>query len=101
MVERRDDLKIIIDHFDKYSLQSTKIRNYYLFIRGMNVLYDNVILSKDNIQELLSIKSLFPTGISPNHLSYFTDFISSSIIIPNYIQPISYPLRGKRLGKAV
>jgi hypothetical protein len=58
------DLKVIIDHFDKYPLLTQKRANYLLFKRAFELVLRKEHLTSDGFRELLSIKSAINLGFS-------------------------------------
>ena len=95
IVIKREDLKIIIKHFDKYPLKTTKLTYYYIFKESMEIIYNNPRLSNDNINLLLNLKSKFKPGLSDRIRFFYeeSDFIDLNLQlnILEYIKPTELP----------
>lgn len=51
------DLRVIIDHLDKYPLITQKLADYILLKKAIEIIDQKEHLSKEGIQKLLSIKA--------------------------------------------
>ena len=64
-VEVLGDLKVIIDHFNKYPLITQKRADYELFKCVVEIMNRKEHLKKEGLEKLVSIKSSLNKGLSP------------------------------------
>lgn len=64
-VNSLNDLQIVIDHFDKYPLQTKKLNDYKLFKLAFSLFKNKENLSIDGIEKLIAIKSSMNKGLNP------------------------------------
>jgi hypothetical protein len=60
-----NDMQIIINHFDRYPLLTTKLSNYKLFKLAYKLIKNKDHLSIQGIEKLVEIKSLMNLGLNP------------------------------------
>lgn len=61
-----EDLKVLIDHFDKYPLLSQKQADFLLFKRVVEILKDKSHLTADGLTKIVSIKAAMNKGLCDN-----------------------------------
>lgn len=59
-----EDLKIIIKHFDQYPLHTKNFADYELFKESFFILKNKEHLTMEGLTKIVSIKALFPRGLS-------------------------------------
>lgn len=74
------DLRIIIDHFDKYPLKTQKLADYLLFKQVFNLILAKQHLTIEGISKIVAIKASINRGLSDELKAAFPD-----------IQPILRP----------
>jgi len=57
LVQSINDLVVIINHFDKYSLITNKQADYLLFKRAVNLIDNREHLTMEGLQKFVSIKA--------------------------------------------
>nr|3QQY_A Chain A, Ribosomal protein 3/homing endonuclease-like protein fusion [Ophiostoma novo-ulmi subsp. americana] len=88
-VTRFEDLKVIIDHFEKYPLITQKLGDYMLFKQAFCVMENKEHLKINGIKELVRIKAKLNWGLTDELKKAFPEIISKerSLInknIPNF-----------------
>lgn len=58
------DLKVVLDHFDKYPLISQKYGDYFLFKQAYQLLIDREHLSLEGLRKIIALKSSINNGLS-------------------------------------
>jgi len=69
------NLKLIIDHFDKYALITEKLADYLLFKQAFELISRKEHLTKEGFNKLLAIKSVVNKGLSPDLKAVFPNVI--------------------------
>lgn len=59
-------------HFEEYPLQTTKYVHFRLWCQVMDILENKEHLTKSGFNRVLSLKSLFPKGLSPKLLEVYS-----------------------------
>nr|ACV41175.1 ribosomal protein 3/homing endonuclease-like fusion protein [Ophiostoma minus] len=88
-VTRFEDLKVIINHFEKYPLITQKLGDYMLFKQAFSVMENKEHLKIEGIKELVGIKAKLNWGLTDELKKAFPENISEerSLInknIPNF-----------------
>nr|YP_010608751.1 hypothetical protein PNX16_mgp020 [Drechslerella dactyloides]WAN89831.1 hypothetical protein [Drechslerella dactyloides] len=65
-------LVYVINHFEKYPLQTTKYVHYKLWCQVMDIIEKKEHLSLSGFYKVLSIKSVFPKGLSHGILEVYS-----------------------------
>lgn len=81
-----NSLRIVRKHFEQYPLQTTKFVYFKLWCQVMDIIEKKEHLTKSGFMLILSIKSLYPKGLSPKLLEVYP----KEKIIP-LIKPIFEP----------
>lgn len=63
-VESVEELQVIIDHFDKYSLMTGKAPDYALFKKAFNLIKAGQHLNKKGLLEIIGIKASLNLGLN-------------------------------------
>lgn len=63
-----NSLRIVRKHFEQYPLQTTKFVYFKLWCQVMDIIEKKEHLTKSGFMLILSIKSLYPKGLSPKLL---------------------------------
>nr|5T8D_A Chain A, I-OnuI_e-vHIVInt_v2 [synthetic construct] len=89
IVTRFEDLKVIIDHFEKYPLITQKLGDYKLFKQAFSVMENKEHLKENGIKELVRIKAKMNWGLTdelkkafPGNISRERPLINKNI--PNF-----------------
>jgi len=69
------NLRIIIDHFDKYPLITQKHADYLLFKQAVSLVQEKVHLTKEGLLKLVSIKASLNLGLSEQSKNSFPNII--------------------------
>jgi hypothetical protein len=69
------NLKLIIDHFDKYPLITEKLADYLLFKQAFELISRKEHLTKEGLNKLIAIKSVVNKGLSPDLKAVFPNVI--------------------------
>nr|7RCD_A Chain A, I-OnuI_e-hPD1-c [synthetic construct] len=75
-VTRFEDLKVIIDHFEKYPLVTQKLGDYKLFKQAFSVMENKEHLKENGIKELVRIKAKMNWGLNDELKKAFPENIS-------------------------
>ena len=67
------DLKIILDHFDKYPLKTDKLADYKLFKEVFNLILAKQHLTIDGLRKIVAIKASINNGLSDELRGAFPD----------------------------
>lgn len=67
------DLRVIIDHFDRYPLVTSKWADYILFRQGVELMERKAHLSAEGLQEFLALKASINWGLSESLSAAFPD----------------------------
>jgi hypothetical protein len=67
------DLKVILDHFDKFPLISEKYADYYLFKQAYSLIINQKHLTTEGLAEIISIKASISNGLSVGLKEAFPD----------------------------
>jgi hypothetical protein len=70
------DLKVIIDHFDRYPLITQKRADYELFKKAINCINDKEHITTEGLYKIVSIKASMNLGLSDELKVAFPDVIS-------------------------
>lgn len=76
-------LQVIINHFEKYPLETTKIIYFKLLNEIVNMMLNKEHLTEDGFVKILSIKAVFPKGLNKNIIKAFPNI--KTIIKPEFI----------------
>jgi len=85
----KDIVSVIIPHFEKYSLITQKLADYFLFRDVVNMMINKEHLTMNGLNKIISIKAVINLGLSPELQFYFPDIfpvLRSKVenkIIPN------------------
>jgi hypothetical protein len=88
-VSSRNDLKVILNHFDKYPLITQKQADYQLFKKVIELMKCKEHLTVEGLQKIVSIKAVLNKGLSEDLKAAFPDIVpsrrpqASNIIIPD------------------
>jgi hypothetical protein len=74
-VESFKELPVIIDHFDKYPLITTKFSDFLLFKECFNIIKNEEHLAEKGLLKLVSLKSVLNRGLSDNLKQNFSNII--------------------------
>lgn len=80
-VDTVKELKVILNHFDRYPLKTKKLADYMLFKQAVNLIIDKKHLTKEGVNKILAIKASLNKGLSDKLKAAF----------PN-IAPVKRPL---------
>jgi len=69
------DLKIVLDHFDKFPLISQKYVDYLLFKEAYLLLINREHLTSEGLRKIISIKASINNGLSSSLKEAFPDII--------------------------
>jgi hypothetical protein len=83
-VSNRNELLLIIDHFKKYNLQTSKAVNFNLFVQIFNLMGSKVHTNVKGFLELVSLINKLNTPLSSNVL----EKLSYLGVIPNLVVKI-------------
>lgn len=83
--ESINDLKVVIDHFDKYPLVSAKKVDYILFKKAFYTINTKEHLTKQGLLKLVGIKSSLNLGLSAALKKAFPSWQEKQVIRPEYI----------------
>jgi hypothetical protein len=67
-VDTVKELKVLINHFDRYSLKTQKLGDYMLFKQAVNLIIDKEHLTKEGLNKILAIKASINKGLSDKRL---------------------------------
>ncbi len=76
------ELKVIIDHFNKYSLISTKYNDFLLFEQCYNIIKDKRHLTQDGLNKIIEFRASLNKGLSPELKEAFPNI--NPVIKPEY-----------------
>lgn len=82
MVQSLKDLRIIIDHFDKYSLITQKRADFELFKKAVEILSNKEHLTIEGIHKLIAIRASINLGLPPKLKAAFPQIVNYS---PRYL----------------
>nr|ACV41171.1 ribosomal protein 3/homing endonuclease-like fusion protein [Ophiostoma megalobrunneum] len=91
--ESLNDLDIVIDHFEKYSLISQKYADYILFKKAYSLIKNKDHLTKEGLNKILAIRASINLGLSDDLKEAFPNIIpverplvvNKGILDPNWI----------------
>lgn len=69
------DLRVIIDHFDRYPLVTSKWADYILFRQGVELMERKAHLSVEGLNEFLALKASVNWGLSESLVAAFPDIV--------------------------
>jgi hypothetical protein len=69
------DLQLILEHFDKYSLQTKKFADYKLFKQAFTLILNKEHLTKEGFHKIVAIKAIMNRGLSEKLKGIFTNII--------------------------
>lgn len=79
---------LVIPHFDNYPLISQKYADYFLFKKAVILIRNKVHLSKEGLQEIVSIKTNMNKGLSDELKRAFPNNLEvARPLVPDYIIP--------------
>jgi hypothetical protein len=76
-------LHIIINHFEKYPFETTKIIHFKLLNEIINMMLNKEHLTEEGFLKILSIKATFPKGLNKNIINAYPNI--KPIIKPQFI----------------
>ena len=82
-VRNKIELKFILDHFNKYPLQTTKHTHFILWSKVFYLIERKEHSNLTGFMEVLSIKAVFPKGLNDSVKTAFPDV--TPIIKPEFI----------------
>lgn len=74
-----EELKVIIDHFDRYPLITQKYKDYLLFKQAFELIKNKEHLSIEGLRKILSIKSSINLKLSSSLMNAFPDIVAAII----------------------
>ena len=74
-IQSINDFLVLIDHFDRYPLMTSKYSDYKLFKQVFLLIQRKEHLTQEGLQEILSIRAAMNWGLSPNLKSAFPDVV--------------------------
>lgn len=74
-VSSTEDLKVIIDHFDKYPLISQKLADYLLFKQIVEILSRKEHLTNEGLVQIVNIRASMNNGLSDSQQAAFPNTI--------------------------
>lgn len=83
-------MQTIINHFEKFPLITSKLKDYKLFKLATNLILQKELLTLEGIKRLVSIKSSMNLGLSPELKAHFPFFFPLSKI--RGLQPLGQRL---------
>jgi len=75
VVGSRNDLEVIINHFEKYCLITQKSSDFLLFKQGYEIIKTNKHLTTEGLEKLVAIKGSLNLGLSPELKSAFPNIL--------------------------
>ena len=84
------DLKVIIDHFDKYPLLSKKLADYLLFKQAFKLVLLKEHLTEEGVLKIVALKASINLGLSDKLKVLFPDIIPVQRPVVE-VKPISNP----------
>ena len=76
-------LQVIINHFEKYPLETTKIIHFKLLSNVVKMILNKEHLTEEGFMKILSIKAVFPKGLHEKILTAYPNI--KPIIKPTFI----------------
>lgn len=88
VVGLKDIFNVILPHFDKYSLQSSKNIDFIYWRKCVMIMYNNLHIEKSGFFEILSYKSIINKGLSQKYRDIFKDVkvLERPLFVPNDIK---------------
>jgi len=83
------DLRVIVDHFDRYPLVTCKWADYILFRQGVELMERKAHLSVEGLKEFLALKASINWGLSESLLAAFPDIVAVARPRKNPVIPSS------------
>ena len=74
-----EELKVIIDHFDRYPLISYKYKDYLLFKQAFELVQNKEHFSKEGLKKIVAIKGSINLKLSNNLRNDFPDIVPVTI----------------------
>ena len=71
----KEELRLILDHFDKYLLMTQKRADYILFKRSLDLFYNKEHLTKQGIDKIVAIKASMNLGLNEELKLAFPDIV--------------------------
>jgi hypothetical protein len=78
------ELKVIIDHFDKFPLVSSKWADYILFKQGVELILNKAHLTQEGIRKFLSLKASMNWGLPESLVATFPDIVAEDRPLKDY-----------------
>jgi hypothetical protein len=72
------NLRVVINHFDKYSLITQKLADYILFKQAVELVQQKEHLTKEGLLKLVSIKASLNLGLSEKSKESFPGVIPAT-----------------------
>ena len=76
IVETFIDLKVIVDHFDKYPLITVKLSDYLIFKACFNIIKQKEHLTEKGLFKIVSLKSSLNWGLSDKLIKAFPNIVT-------------------------
>jgi len=94
-VESVKDLQVIIEHFNKYTLQTQKRADYELFKQALALIQNKEHLTKEGLEKIIAIKASMNWGLSDELKANFSDVVPvKRPVVENITEPYPYWLSG-------
>jgi hypothetical protein len=74
-----EELKVIIDHFDRYPLITQKYKDYLLFKQAFELIKNKEHLSIEGLRKIVSIKASINLKLSSSLMNAFPDIVAAII----------------------
>jgi len=75
MVRKPQELRVIVEHFDKYPLITQKLANFKLFKKAVEILCRKEHLTSEGLRRLVAIKASMNLGLSEELKAAFPDIV--------------------------
>lgn len=79
IVSSIDELKVIIDHFDRYPLISSKYKDYLLFKQAFELVQKKEHFTVEGLKKIVAIKASINLKLSSNLKNAFPDIVPVTI----------------------
>lgn len=70
------ELKVILDHFDKYPLVTSKWADYILFKQGIELILNKAHLTTEGLRKFIALKASMNWGLSESLAAAFPDIVA-------------------------
>lgn len=78
MVRSIIDLRVILDHFDKYPLKTQKLADFYLFKQVVDIIRQVEYLTPKELQQIVNVRASINKGLSDELNTVFPDTVPVS-----------------------